>query len=175
MAHNTTPLTGVEHHISDSEFIITQTDKKGIITYCNDVCLRVAGYTESEILGKQHNILRHPEMPRCIFKYLWENVSAGDEVLAYVVNKCKNGDHYWVFAHVTPTYDNNGNIIGYYSNRRPVKKSSLDIIKPLYKELLNEETKYSSKKEGVQAGLSLLVKMLEDRGMTCSEFALGLH
>ncbi len=174
MAHNTAPLTGVERSFSDDDFIITMTDNKGVITYCNDVCLDIAGYMEDEIIGQQHNILRHPDMPRCIFQFLWDTISAGDEILAYVINKCKDGDHYWVYAHVTPTRDENGDIIGYLSSRRTAPKGAIDIIKPLYAQLKAEEDKHSSPKEGMQAGLDMLLGILKEKNISYGEFVLSL-
>jgi PAS domain S-box-containing protein len=109
--------TGRERTWGDEELIVSKTDLKGIITYANRTFLSVAGYTEQEILGKPHSIIRHPDMPRCVFKLLWDTIESGNEIFAYVKNMAKNGDHYWVFAHVTPTLDAHGNIIGYHANR----------------------------------------------------------
>ena len=92
----------------------------------------IAGYTEQEVLGKPHSLIRHPHMPRCVFKLLWDTIAGGDEIFAYVVNRCKNGDHYWVLAHVTPSRNTNGDIIGYHSNRRvPDRKIVEGTITPL--------------------------------------------
>ncbi len=66
--------------------------------------LTIAGYTEREVLGQPHSMIRHPDMPRGVFALLWETIASGSEIFAYVVNLAKNGDHYWVFAHVTPTF-----------------------------------------------------------------------
>ena len=174
MARNTAPLTGVERTFSDDEFIITMTDAKGIITYCNNTCLSIAGYTEDEIIGKPHNILRHPDMPRCIFKFLWDTIQTGDELLAYVINKCKNGDHYWVFAHVTATYDDSGQIIGYLSSRRSPTKEALEAIKPVYAQLKAEEEKHSNTKDGMQAGLDMFLGTLKDKDISYGEFVMSL-
>lgn len=174
MAHTNVALTGVEHTFYDNEFIISTTNSKGILTYCNDVFLRLAGFKEKELLGQQHNIIRHPDMPRCVFKLLWDTVSAGEEILAYVVNKSKNGDHYWVFAHVTPTHDENNNIVGYLSSRRNVTKEAMAVIKPLYKTLCEEERKHSSKKDGLQAGLDMLTGILKEKKISYSEFVFSL-
>lgn len=174
MAHNPAPPTGIERKFSDDEFIITKTDAKGVILYCNDICLDIAGYEENEIVGEQHNILRHPDMPRCIFKFLWDTIESGNEILAYVVNKCKNGDHYWVLAHITPSYDKKGTVIGYLSSRRTATTEALEAIKPLYKALLEEENKHSSQKDGMQAGLDRLLGILKEKNLSYSEFVLGL-
>jgi len=173
MAHNKTELTGVERTFTDNEFIVSITDSKGIITYVNKTFLSISGYQEKELIGQQHNIIRHPDMPRCVFKYLWDTIATGEEVLAYVINKSKNGDHYWVLAHVTPTYKD-GKIIGYLSSRRNTTKPALDVIKPLYKTLCAEEAKFSSKKDGMQAGLDLLIKILEEKNVSYSELIFKL-
>jgi len=117
MRSNTT-VTGKERFFDDSEIIVSKTDTGGRITYANDVFLRVAGYNEGEVLNKPHSLIRHPDMPRCVFKLLWDTIQAKSEVFAYVVNMCKNGDHYWVFAHVTPSYDTTGKVVNYHSSRR---------------------------------------------------------
>lgn len=111
-------VTGVERYFDEEEVIVSKTDVKGIITYANRVFLRVAGYDEEGLLGRPHNIIRHPDMPRCVFKLLWDKLEQQEEVFAYVVNLAKNGDHYWVFAHVTPSIDRRSRVVGYHSNRR---------------------------------------------------------
>ena len=111
-------LTGSERFIGENDIIVSKTDLKGRITYCNKVFLDIAGYTERECLGQPHSMIRHPDMPRCIFKVLWDTIQSGQEIFAYVVNRAANGDHYWVYAHVTPSIGEGGTIVGYHSNRR---------------------------------------------------------
>lgn len=84
--------------LGDDEIIVSKTDLKGRITYANRVFLTIAGYTEQEVLGEPHSIIRHPDLPRCIFKLLWDTIQGGTEIFAYVINRCKNGDHYLVYA-----------------------------------------------------------------------------
>ena len=110
--------TGVERTFDEEEIIVSKTDGRGLITCANDVFLRVSGYSEEEILGQPHNLIRHPAMPQGVFRVLWKTVQAGDEIFAFVINQSKNSDHYWVLAHVTPTFDGDGRIVGYHSNRR---------------------------------------------------------
>ena len=168
-------LTGVERTFADNELIVSKTDTKGIITYANDVFLKISGYTEAEILNKPHNIIRHPEMPRCVYKLLWETIQSGKEIFAYVNNRAKEGDNYWVFAHVTPCFDVNNKIIGYHSNRRVPKRDTLNsVIIPLYKQLLNIEQKFSSKSEGMQASYSSLVNILKEKGLKYEEFIFSV-
>lgn len=87
-------VTGKEVFFKPEEIIVSKTDLKGRITYANRVFLDISGFTEAELLGKPHSILRHPEMPRCVFKLLWDTIQNGSEIFAYVINRCKNGDHY---------------------------------------------------------------------------------
>lgn len=170
-----TSLTGVEQFFDENEIIVSKTDLKGHITYCNDVFLRIAGYTEQECLGEPHSMIRHPDMPRCIFGMLWETIQGGHEIFAYVLNRCKNGDHYWVNAHVTPSRDGTGNIIGYHSNRRvPDRKILEGAIMPLYKDLLAEEQRHGNRKDGLQASTGMVANLLQEKNMRYDEFIATL-
>ena len=107
---DTVAVTGTERFFQPDEIIVSKTDLKGAITYANRLFLSLADYTEQEVLDAPHSIVRHPEMPRCIFKLLWGTIQSGNEIFAYVMNRSKNGDHYWVLAHVTPSYDASGSM-----------------------------------------------------------------
>lgn len=125
-----------------SDFLVSKTDTNGKIIYCNEEFIKISGYTEKELLGKPHNIVRHPDMPKTIFKYLWQRVSKGNEVNAYVKNLAKDGSYYWVFANVAPSFSNDGKrIIAYNSVRRKPNKEGLSFIKDFYQELKREEQK----------------------------------
>ena len=174
MAPPTVRPTGVERTFGIDEIIVSKTDLKGRITYANDVFLRVAQYTEAEILGQPHNIIRHPAMPRCVFQFLWDTIQAGNEIFAYVVNQAKGGDHYWVFAHVTPSYDDHGRMIGYHSNRRVPNRKAVATIKGIYDQLLQIEKPHRLPKDAVAASLPVLVKLLEDNNTTYEEFIFTL-
>ena len=171
----TVTLTGNERFFKSDEIIVSKTNLKGQITYCNDVFVRVAGYSENELLGKPHSIIRHPGMPRCVFQFMWDTLEKGQEIFAYVINRCKNGDHYWVNAHVTPSRDLSGRIVGYHSNRRvPEKAIVTQHIEPLYETLLAEEQRHANRKEGLRASTTLLLKTLEETGMAYDEFIATL-
>ncbi len=168
-------LTGVELFFDDNEIIVSKTDLKGRITYCNDVFQRIAGYSEKELLGQPHSIIRHPHMPRCIFKLLWDTIDSGQEIFAYVINRAKNGDHYWVLAHVTPSFKSGGEIIGYHSSRRvPDKKIVDDAIIPLYRSLLEEEQRHENAKEGMNASFAMVVALLNEKGVGYDEFVASI-
>ncbi len=164
-----------EVFFDDDEIIVSKTNLKGHITYCNDVFLRVSGYTEKEVLGQPHSMIRHADMPRSVFKLLWDTIQAGSEIFAYVKNRAKNGDHYWVLAHVTPSRDASGKIVGYHSNRRVPDRVILERkIEPLYAQLLQEEARHKNRKEGLEASYGLLVATLEDAGVEYDEFIATL-
>jgi len=159
----------MELSLSYDEIIVSKTDLKGRITYGNQVFIKLSGYQESELLGKPHNIIRHKEMPKCVFKLLWDRIEKGEEVFAYVVNQSKNGDHYWVFANVTPSFDNANNIIGYYSVRRKPKEEAIKTIQSIYTALLSAE-----RSGGMSAGTKLLEETLKSKGVSYDEFILSL-
>ena len=157
-------LTNVERTFEWDDVIVSKTDLTGKITYANDIFLSLSGYTEDELLGTPHSVLRHPGMPRCVFKFLWDRIAQGHEVFAYVVNRSKNGDFYWVFAHITPCYDAAGKMIGYHSNRRVPKPEALTTIKPLYETLLRIENSAADRKVGLEQSYAALVKTIGDLG-----------
>jgi hypothetical protein len=113
-------------------------------------------------------------MPRAIFKLLWDTVQRGDEIFAYVVNLASNGDHYWVFAHVTPTFGADGSIIGYHSNRRVPHPTAIAAIRPLYAQLKGLEGAAPNRVEGLRASSNALSSLLRDRGINYDEFVFSL-
>ncbi|MBT9255562.1 PAS domain-containing protein [Phycicoccus sp. MAQZ13P-2] len=169
----TTP-SGVERTFGRDEIIVTKTDLQGRITYANEVFCRVSAFDEADVLGKPHNIIRHPSMPAGVFKLLWDRLQAGQELFAYVVNMAGDGGHYWVFAHVTPTFDARGSIIGYHSNRRVPSRSALNVIEPLYREIRSHEASFGRATEASAGGLAFLHERLEQLGMTYDEWVWSL-
>ncbi|KAA8710735.1 PAS domain-containing protein [Helicobacter canis] len=127
--------------IEPDTLITSKTDLKGVITYCNRDFLAYSGYGEEELIGKPHNIIRHKDMPACVFKLLWDYIQSGREIFAFVKNLTKHKEHYWVFTNVTPSFDNLGNIIGYYSVRRAPNLAVIPTIEALYKDLCALESK----------------------------------
>lgn len=166
--------TGVERTFREHEIIVSKTDLTGKITYANDVFLRVSGYTEDELLGQPHSLIRHPDMPRAVFKLLWDRLADGREVFAYVNNLASNGDNYWVLAHVTPSVGANGSIVGYHSNRRVPDRDAVRRISALYGQLLAEERKHADKRAGLAASGALLAQVLTDAGLSYEEFVFSL-
>jgi len=167
-------LSGVERVVRDDEIIVSKTDTSGRITYCNDTFMALAGYKESELIGQPHSIIRHPAMPRCAFKLVWDTIETGKEVFAYVINRARNGDHYWAFAHLTPDLDDAGKIIGYHSFRRSVDRKAVAAVEPLYAKLLAEETRHSDRKAGMDSAFNMLVSLLAEKGVSYDQFVLSL-
>lgn len=166
--------SGHERTFGKDEIIVTKTDLQGRITYANDVFLRVAGYTEAEVLGAAHSLVRHPDMPRSVFKLLWDTIERREEIFAYVLNMASNGDHYWVFAHVTASYDLQGRHIGYHSNRRVPNADALRKVTPLYQKVLAIEQAQTNPRAEVDAGVQALVSTLQSVGMSYGQFVFSL-
>jgi PAS domain S-box-containing protein len=154
-------ITPIDHEVSlsDDEFIVSKTDTKGLITYVNRTFMAIAGYSEPELLGIQHNIIRHPDMPRGAFKLLWDTLKDGHEFFGYVKNMCKDGSYYWVFANVTPDYDTQGQLRGYYSVRRKPSRKAINAIIPIYQEMLRIE-KSSNTKDAMNNSTAYLFETL---------------
>ena len=168
-------ITGVERFFDKDDLIVSKTNLKGHIEYANQIFIDLSGYVEKDLIGAPHSILRHPDMPRCVFKLLWDTIADGREIFAHVINRCANGDHYWVFAHVTPSFDTKGQIVGYHSNRRvPNRETLTNTIIPLYKTLLAEENKHANRKDGMQASHNLLLSILKEKGAAYDEFIFSL-
>lgn len=172
MKPNITP-TNIERVLPDNSYIVSKTDLKGRVTYANRIFMEMAGYTEDELLGTQHNVIRHPDMPRGAFKVLWETIEQGNEFFAYVINLAKDGSHYWVFANVTPDHDTKGNIIGYLSVRRKPRPEAVEAIKPIYKAMVDIERKHGTK-DGMTHSIQFLLDALEQQGVSYEEFILSI-
>lgn len=156
--------------MSNEDFIVSKTDLKGRITYCNQIFMDMAEYTEDELLGKPHSIIRHPDMPKAVFRYLWETIPKKQEVFAYVINKTKNNNDYWVYANITATLDDRGNIIDYYSVRRRPNPKAVEVIIPLYRKMLEIE-----KSSGVDASFKVLTDILQEKEVAYDELIISLQ
>lgn len=162
-----------ERVMREDDFIVSKTDTKGIITYCNPIFIEFSAYTESELLGSQHNIIRHPDMPRSAFKLVWDTIAAGKEVFAYVKNMSKDGGFYWVFTHITPDFDQRGSVVGYTSVRRCPKRQALEAITPVYRQMLAAE-QAAGAKNAIAAGTQVLVDLLTQTGLSYEELIFSL-
>ena len=126
--------TGRESPFHEDEIIVSKTDLKGRLTYTNDVFLRVSGFSAKEIIGQPHSIIRHPDMPRAVFKLFWDYLQRGKEIVAYVKNMAADGSYYWVCAMAAPTKG------GFLSIRLKPTTELLRVVEGVYKQMLNIES-----------------------------------
>jgi len=168
-------LTGQERLLGRDEIIVSKTDLAGRITYANRVFQRISGYSEAELLGAPHSLVRHPDMPRGVFQLLWDTIEAGEEIFAYVINRAKNGDHYWVLAHVTPTLDAHGQTVGYHSNRRAPAPGAVAAVWPIYRELCALEQRIPERKEAMARSRAHLAEVLASKGLDVQRLAFVLQ
>ncbi|MBM4180630.1 MAG: Tar ligand binding domain-containing protein, partial [Betaproteobacteria bacterium] len=148
------PVTGVERQMRDGETIVSTTDTRGVITHVNDTFVAISGFTRDELMGAPQNIVRNPDMPAAAFKDLWDTIQAGRPWVGLVKNRCKNGDHYWVEAHVTPIRQS-GQITGYLSVRYKPGRDQIAQAETLYR-ALNEGKVKSLHATGIRVWLSRL-------------------
>ena len=165
-------VTPIEKEVllKEEDFIVSKTDLKSRILYGNKIFIEMSGYSEQELLGQPHNILRHPDMPQCAFKILYDHIQNGKEWFGYVKNLRKDGGYYWVFANISPNYDHNGNIIGYYSVRRKPRDGFKRIIEPLYEKLKNIEAS-----GGMRASEEAVKELLNQYKMNFNELMLKIQ
>jgi PAS domain S-box-containing protein len=160
----------VERRLGADELIVSKTDAKGVITYANDVFCRIAAMPEEDVVGQPHNLIRHPAMPRAVFKLLWDTIAGGQEIFAYVNNLAADGANYWVFAHVTPSYDAAGRISGYHSNRRAPHRDAIAAVTPVYAALVAEEARHPRAADGLAASTAMLDATLVRAGLAYDEW-----
>ena len=130
-------------------------------------------HTEPELVGQQHNIVRHPDMPRAVFQLLWDAVAEGEQFMGYVKNLCKDGSFYWVFAHVSPITDARGQITGYRSVRRHARPEAIARVRVLYAEMLAAE-KAAGPRDAITAGLRVLSAHLAAEGQSYEAMVAAL-
>ena len=148
-------ITNKEKVLSENDFVVSKTDTKGYITYCNRIFVEMAGWSRFELIGANHNIIRHPDMPKIAFKILWDLIQNKKEFFGFVKNLRKDGGFYWVLAYITPDLDLNGNIIGYTSFRKKPSRKGVEAMSEIYKKL--KEAEMSG---GMSEGYELLKELL---------------
>jgi aerotaxis receptor len=149
---NNQPVTQNEFDFSDTLSIVSKTDTKGRITYVNPAFVEVSGFTEEELVGKPHNLVRHPDMPPEAFADLWQTLHEGTPWTGLVKNRRKNGDHYWVVANVTPVRDN-GRVVGYMSVRTKPSREQVRAAEEIYRGIRSGTAKGVTIRHGVAVRL----------------------
>lgn len=166
--------TDREQVMRENDFIVSKTDLTGKITYANRIFQEFAGYTENELLGTQHNIVRHPDMPRAAFKLAWDIIKAEQEFFGFIKNMASDGSYYWVFTHITPSYNREGKVVGYLSVRRKPRADAVNTITGLYKQMLDIEMQ-AGPKQGLDASTKFLLDFLNEKGTSYEELVLALQ
>lgn len=160
-----TPLTGNERILLRSEIISTRTDERGLITFANHKFSDVTGYARDEILGMPHNIIRHPDVPRAVYKVMWDVIKNGEQFFGVTKNRCKNGDYYWTLGYFQPETEHD-TITGYRSTRQGLHDDNLkQEFEELYQNVRQTELKFP-RSEQIEAGLECLMKQLKRRGFS---------
>ncbi len=155
-----------EIKLSSKRYIVSKTDTKGIIEYGNDYFVEISGYLEFELMGKPHSIVRHPDMPKVIFKFMWARIQEGNNIMAIVKNLTKDGSYYWVVTDFEPKKDPLTNeIISYTAFRKAAPQKAIDTMIPIYAKLLEIE-----KEGGMEASEKFLIGFLEERRITYDDF-----
>ena len=160
-ADASTVLVDEEKVFLPNELIISRTDTRGTITYCNDIFAKMSGWTKEELMGSNHNLIRHPHMPKIAFQLAWDLIKGKREFYGYVKNLCKDGCFYWVFAYITADLNEAGEIAGYTSYRRFAPKLAVHTMDPIYKLLLAAEVE-----GGVESSQKVLEQYLEENGFS---------
>jgi PAS domain S-box-containing protein len=135
-------MAEMEKVLSDVDIIVSQSDVEGNIIYANPIFYRISGYGYGELIGKNHNLIRHQDMPKIIFKHLWEVLESKEECYCFIKNQSKNEEFYWVFAYIRPSLNRDGSIRNYISTRRAISQKAKAIIEPFYQKLLFLEKEY---------------------------------
>lgn len=148
-----------------SKVIMSKTDKFGTIEYANDVFVDVSGYEDYELVGQPHNIIRHPDMPKVIFKVLWDNLKKGNNFHAIVKNMAKSGRYYWVITDFDISKNEDGEITHYFARRKSIPPGVVNQVEPLYKKLLQIETV-----SGMNGSEKYLTGFLEEQGKDYIEY-----
>ena len=158
-----------EIKFSKKKFIVSKTDTKGIIIFTNKNFSEISGYSEAELVGQPHNILRHPDMPQAVFFLVWQQLLAGEAISGVVKNLAKDGRYYWVIADLEPKFNANGEIIALTAFRRAAPQDIIDTTEELYATMIAIE-----KKHGMEKSLAYLEAFLEENNLTYNEFIAEL-
>lgn len=165
--------TDVERILPQDRYILSTTDLSGRITSVNDLFIEFSGYSEAELLHAQHNIIRHPDMPRAAFAICWDAISEGEEFFGYIKNMSKDGGFYWVFAHILPERNEQGEVVGFRSVRRCPSRAAVAGVEPVYAAMLAAE-KAAGPREAIAAGTRVLAAHLAAAGMSYEQWVAKL-
>ncbi|OUR73127.1 hypothetical protein A9Q78_04855 [Methylophaga sp. 41_12_T18] len=152
-----------ELKLPENSLLVSKTNTKGVITYCNDTFMEVTGYYEEELLGQSHHIIRHPDMPQSFYLLMQRRLKQGDEFLGFIKHLTKNGNYFWSFATITPSFDIDSQVIGYFSASRCPASSGVSYFEALYQRMVDEESS-NTDQLGVETALQILNDDVQDKG-----------
>jgi aerotaxis receptor len=152
------PVTNQEYVLKDGVTLVSQTDTKGRITYCNAAFVEVSGFTEEELIGKPHNLVRHPDMPEEAFGDLWETLKLGLPWNGMIKNRRKTGDHYWVMANATPVREGDS-VVGYMSVRSKPSRQQVEEASRLYADMQGGQARGVAIRRGMVVSTGLIGKL----------------
>ena len=169
-------ITPIDEEVcmADDEFIVSKTDLRGNITYANRTFMAMALLSEEQLLNINHNIVRHPDMPKGVFKFVWMTIKKEKEFFGFVKNIRSDGRYYWVFANITPEYDENGKLSGYLSVRRKPPTSAIETIAPIYQQMLQLEKNESSPKAAEDKSIAYLQQQLKSLNVEYQDLVISL-
>ena len=168
------PLINEEVCMADDEFIVSKTDLKGYLTYANRTFMEMALMSEEQLLNSNHNVIRHPDMPKGVFKFVWMTIKKEKEFFGFVKNLRSDGRYYWVFANITPEYNEQGKLSGYLSVRRKPPVSAINVIEPIYQKMLEIEKSASSDKLAEEKSIEYLLQQLKNLKVDYQDFVINL-
>ncbi len=155
----------VEILLDPKQTIMSKTNPKGIIEYANDYFMEISGYEEYELIGQPHNVIRHPDMPKVIFKWLWERLGEKKNMHALVKNMAKDGRFYWVITDFEVKLDETGEISSFFARRKAPPRKTIELVSELYRKILSIE-----QAGGIEVAEKYLIGFLEEKGMTYDEY-----
>lgn len=160
--------------LQPDDLIISKTNTRGHITYANRTFMQIAGYAEDELLDKPHNLIRHPDMPRGVFRFLWQELKQGHEFFGFVKNYTSDGRYYWVFANITPDFNSRGEIKGYFSVRRRPSREAVRQISEVYQKMLDVEAR-SPQQDAPDRSVAFLQQLLKGLDISYERFVMRLQ
>ncbi|MBM6549502.1 PAS domain-containing protein [Marinomonas ostreistagni] len=165
---------GQEVLLEQDDLLVSKTDTRGKVTYANRRFMNISGYYEQHLLGQPHNIIRHADMPRAVFRLMWRMLQEGKEFFGFVKNSCADGRHYWVFANVTVDLDEHGVSKGYFSVRRCPPRSAVDYCEKLYRDMRSIEAGTPGN-GGIDKSLAYLQEVVSEQYPSFNEAMLALY
>ncbi len=167
-SNHVTPINK-EIILDPNKSIMSKTDSKGIIEFANDYFMEISGYEEFELMGQPHNVIRHPDMPKLIFKIMWQELKKGNSIFALVKNLAKDGRYYWVLVNFEIKYNEEGEITSYYARRKAAPRKAIFEIEKLYKKLRDIEVN-----QNVNVAYRYFVGLLEEQNISYEDYIANI-